>query len=381
MKDQTALRRVFGVFCVISLAALLILAVGCKIKLDEGQTAAPDQEGGYKLNKVKPDQVEGGRNRLSSYLRKKESILYAAVEIEGKEFDVYLGIKHPGEFTILPKVASDDKAPKWWGMDALKRLHLINGKYYSFSKNKSQDRLFVNEYSGQFGKLVAGKGGRDITGIKMRGSLQSEDISVAIRPSDGVDGPEYTSDCMLPVGDYRPASMSFNYGRVGFSVFNNSHNDVQGRSINDRPEVYGIKIRRDKPFILDFSNKPAVAFTLPAKDQRFKVGAEIEVKALIIDPKLDIMFLNLYETETDDNGKSKCTILHPKIVITRADGTEVTSGPMPFVCFATCEYSWRVPTDLEISGKEEAFNIQVQYKTLDLYGDVNADQKIVIYRD
>jgi hypothetical protein len=100
--------------------------------------------------------------------------------------------------------------------------------------------------------------------------------------------------------------------------------------MDDRPKVYGIQIRKDKPFILDFSNKPAVVFTTPAKDQRVAVGDKIEVKAVLIDPQLDIMIRRLYGSETDDNGKSKRTSLDPKVVITRADGTEVANGVMPF---------------------------------------------------
>lgn len=310
----------------------MIFAVGCRKKPEEAQTAVPDQEGGYKLNEVKPDEMEGGSEHLSYYLRKQKSILHAAVEIEDRQFDVYLGTEGRWEFTLVPKGASGDKAPQWWGRDALNWLHLISGKYYNFSTNKSWDRLFITEYSGQFGKLVAGKGDRDIASIQMNGSLRSKDSAVAVGSvsEETTRWAEKASNCMLPVGDYRPAFMSFDYGRVSFSVSNNYYNDVQGRGTGDRPKVYGIKLHQDKPFILDFSNKPAIVFTSPPKDQRFKVGAEIEVKAVLIDPELDIMIRRLDETETDDNGKSKRTSLDPKIVITSADGTEVASGVMPF---------------------------------------------------
>ncbi len=323
MKDQAALRRIFGVFSIISLAALLILAVGCRKK--------PDEEGGYKLNEVKPDEMEGGSERLPYYLRKQKSILYAAAEIEDRQFDAYLGTEGRREFALIPKGASGDKAPQWWGARELNSLHLINGKYYSFSTNKSWDRLFAKEYSGRFGRLEAGKASRDIEIAQMSGSLQSKDSAVAVGSvSEETGWSEKTSGCMLPVGNYRAAHMNFDYGRVSFSVSNNYHNDLKGRGTGDRPKVYGIKLRRDKPFILDFSNKPAVVFTTPAKDQRVAVGAEIEVKAVLIDPELDIMIRRLFETGTDDDGKSKKVSLDPKVVITRADGTEVANGVMPF---------------------------------------------------
>jgi len=40
-----------------------------------------------------------------------------------------------------------------------------------------------------------------------------------------------------------------------------------------------------------------------------------------------------------------------------------------------------VPNDLKINGKEETFNVQVQYDTLELYGKVTATRQVIIYRD
>ena len=326
MKDQKTSRRVFGAISVISLSALLIFAVGCSRKPEP----VPDREGAYKLNKVKPDKMKGGSERLPYYLRKEKIILHAAVEIEGSGFDVYLGSNKGREFGLVPKGESGDKAHGWWGGDQLNSLHLINGKYYGFSTTKSRGWLFVDEYSGLLGKLVAGKGGRDVEIAQMSGSLRAKDSAVAVGPVSEQGWSEKTSDCILPAGDYLPAYMNFDYGRVSFSLSDNYHNDIQGRSKGDRPKVYGIKIRPDKPFVLDFSNKPVVVFTTPAKDQRVAVGDKIEVKAVLIDPELDIMIRRLFETATDDDGKSKKVSLDPKVVITRADGTEVANGVMPF---------------------------------------------------
>jgi hypothetical protein len=40
-----------------------------------------------------------------------------------------------------------------------------------------------------------------------------------------------------------------------------------------------------------------------------------------------------------------------------------------------------VPTDLKLNGNQEAFNVQVQYDTLELYGKVNATRQVMIHRD
>jgi hypothetical protein len=40
-----------------------------------------------------------------------------------------------------------------------------------------------------------------------------------------------------------------------------------------------------------------------------------------------------------------------------------------------------VPNDLKLNGKEETFQVEVLYDTLELYGKVNASRSITIYRD
>jgi len=40
-----------------------------------------------------------------------------------------------------------------------------------------------------------------------------------------------------------------------------------------------------------------------------------------------------------------------------------------------------VPTELELSGEEETFEIEVEYETLELYGKVRATRQVVIFQD
>ena len=104
---------------------------------------------------------------------------------------------------------------------------------------------------------------------------------------------------------------------------------------------YGIKIKEGKPFILDFSNKPKVIFPSPAKDARYKPGDQIEVKAVLIDPELDIMMRGIDDTSqkvTIENTRPDGTkssyerdlSLDPTVVIKRKDGTVLNEGKMPF---------------------------------------------------
>jgi hypothetical protein len=71
------------------------------------------------------------------------------------------------------------------------------------------------------------------------------------------------------------------------------------------------------------------------------LGEVLTVKAVLIDPELDIMIRGLYDTNRKQkkeyvlpDGKKhtyeRNLSLDPKVIITRADGKKVTEGVMPF---------------------------------------------------
>ena len=53
-------------------------------------------------------------------------------------------------------------------------------------------------------------------------------------------------------------------------------------------------------------------------------GQQLQVKAVLTDPQLDIMIRGLRDTRRDNLS------LDPKVTITRADGRQVAEGVMPF---------------------------------------------------
>jgi hypothetical protein len=40
-----------------------------------------------------------------------------------------------------------------------------------------------------------------------------------------------------------------------------------------------------------------------------------------------------------------------------------------------------VAKDLKLAGKEETFNVQVLYDTLELYGNISASRTVTVYRE
>jgi hypothetical protein len=217
-----------------------------------------------------------------------------------------------------------------------------DGRLYTTSATPLGDKLTVTPYGGDFGIFTVGPGGRDIKKITYHGSLASETMSFELQsdPSAPQAEQKEARQFKAPVGDYYPSWLSIDYGRLHLSLSDNYHSDGHPRGW-DTPRNFFIKIRKDRPFTLDFSHKPAVLFASPAKDRQYKPGDEVSVKAVLIDPVCDIMIRHL-----DDNSrKTKETIklsggktttyerplsLDPLVTITNAAGTKVAEGPMPF---------------------------------------------------
>ena len=128
------------------------------------------------------------------------------------------------------------------------------------------------------------------------------------------------------------------YGRLRISLSQNYHSEGKPRDRADRPPVYGIRLRKDKAFALDFSNKPEVMFASPGKDQVLKPGDTLMVQAVLVDPRLDIMIRGLDDTtrktKTDRLGNpasyERNVSLDPRVVIKRANGQVAAQGVMPF---------------------------------------------------
>ncbi|MBN1806054.1 MAG: hypothetical protein JW837_12460 [Sedimentisphaerales bacterium] len=223
------------------------------------------------------------------------------IELAGKNYTAYLGhqysingwFDHPSTALFLIQKDNENYRPGWWGSDQLKAIHKIKGTYYCFSATPAGDKLTIQPYDGDFGTFKVGSGWRLIFNKKMSGSLMSKDKATAIGKSIERDWPKETRSCRLPVGDYLPAMLHVTLGPLYIDISENYHSDGKPRDREDVTITYGIKIRKNKPFVLNFSNKPDVIFASPAKDLRLKPGDKLDVQAVLVDPKLDIMIRGL----------------------------------------------------------------------------------------
>lgn len=277
------------------------------------------------------------------------------LRIGDREFDAVLGQPYgisgrlDGGRTYLYLKPSDGKPPLEDGGfagEVLGTLHQIDDVFYTTTATPLGDKITVAPYQGDWGVLRVGAGGRGFEKMGLRGSVNSLSMSVSLKrrsPTDGKDDrpePDCAREFLLPVGDYLPGYITVRYDNLRIDVSDNYHADGQVQNFL-RPRKYFMHIQKGKPFTLDFTSKPEVLFASPAKDTTVKLGGEVNVKAVLIDPKHDIMIRELIDT----SRKKKETVkqpdgtersverdwsLDPTVTITNSRGQTVAEGTLPF---------------------------------------------------
>jgi len=270
------------------------------------------------------------------------SLFEGDLKIAGQKFKAALG----NDYVITPDLNSPAATLQltgpngsfdWWGGDRISAMHKVHGRYYTFSASP-EGRLTVQPYQGDLGIFEAGPGTRALTNFALTGSLEARDRAVAVGGDIQSGRPVEARRCELPVGDYLPEFLTLQFGRLRIQLSQNYHSEGKRQSREGRPDAFGITIRKDRPFVLDFSHPPEVMFTSPVKDQRIQLGDELSVMAVLTDPQLDIMIRRLEDTSRkqtkDADGKplgyERNWSLDPTVIITRANGDQVAAGVMPF---------------------------------------------------
>ena len=301
-------------------------------------------EGGARLVEVMPRLLlTGDEKQTYRYLFFVRTHFFEGdIKIAGEKFHARLGndyvvagLDSPGTALVLSR--DNNPAFDWWGADRLWAMHKVNGRFYRFSASPDGE-LTVRPYAGDLGIFEVGPGGRTLTNLGAWGSFDSRDWVVPVGGDIKSGLPARTNHCEVPVGDYLPEYVSLSYGRLGIGFSQNYHSEGSRQSRGGRPNVYAINIRKDRPYVLDFSTAPEVMFTSPTNAQQIKAGDTLMVAAVLVDPKLDIMFRRMEDTsrkQTKDAagkplGYERNVSLDPMVTITRANGEKVAEGVMPF---------------------------------------------------
>jgi len=246
----------------------------------------------------------------------------------GEDYRICGRLDQPDTALLLRAVKQGDGWPHWWGADRLKAVHKVGSRFFTCSASPTGEELIVRPYQGDLGEFQVGPGGRGITNLGLAGSLEAREMAVPVGGELTNGWPRLARRCLAPVGDYFPRYINVQFGRLGIGISYNYHSEGRPHD-RDRARLYGLAIRKDQPCVLDFSNQPTVMFASPSPEQRFKPGDTVEVKAVLVDPKLDYMIRGLYgPAEKGSKGRSRS--LDPKVLITRADGEKVAEGVMPF---------------------------------------------------
>ncbi len=332
----------------------LLFAVGWVLPGPAAPAATPGQEQAARVKEFLSDpnvatgtlatteisKLDLPGNRVPSVIsrlrqQKKETIKQGQITLAQRPFRVFLGERPVQEFGLYD--VEKRFAPYWWGSWSLNSYHKIDEKFYEFVLLEDGAKIAARPYQGPLGTIKVGKGNRVLDKIEFNGSVHGKgSVSAPI----GTVKEYWTGavvECQIPVGDYTAYLMSVTYDNLKIDISNNYHTNAQGQPRGREP-VYGMAVRADQPYVLDFSNDPVVVFDEPARNKTvFSRGEEIKFAAVLVDPKLDIMIRGLDDTAVQveqelSNGQKykRSKSLDPKIVITRADGTVVAQGVMPF---------------------------------------------------
>jgi hypothetical protein len=247
----------------------------------------------------------------------------------GEDYRIRGRLDQPDTALLLKSLKQREGWINWWGADRLKAVHKLAGRFFICSASPTGEELILRPYQGDLGTFEVGPGGRGMTNLSVCGSLEAREMAVPVGGDLTNGWPTAARRCELPVGDYFPNYINVRFGRLGIGISYNYHSEGKPHDRGRRARVYGLTIRKDQPCVLDFSNQPTVMFASPSRDQGFKAGDTVEVKAVLVDPKLDCMIRRLYGP-AEDGSNGRGLSLDPKVLITRADGEKVAEGVMPF---------------------------------------------------
>jgi len=244
---------------------------------------------------------------------------------------------------LVPTDPSRKTIRRFSGQESLSTLRWIKGEYYDFSATPTGDKLTVAPYSGDTGLLKVSAGDRQgIEKLGVSGVLNLGKRTLPLGDVYALPPAEKLAEHRIPVGDYTPLSLSVDFGPLEVSLARNYYSTEEPYGRMTRAREGGLEISKDKPFLLKFSKKPAMLFTSPSKDRTYKPGDVVQLRAVIVDPDLDLLVRGVDDTtdklsaytyrlpggETVDIPRYRS--LEPTVKITDSSGKQVAQGTMPF---------------------------------------------------
>jgi hypothetical protein len=243
---------------------------------------------------------------------------------------------------LTPKSHPATRAFLGFESETLMTMRHRDGEFYTLVATPPGDKLTVEMYRGPFGVFKVGPGDRKVKDIGFQGSFYGPKAFLNMGPSRTNPAAKMMTECKLPVGDYPTFNLTIDYGGLQVAIGSYYSQPRRGNKRQSPPQ--GIQIREDKPFVLDFPNKPEIVFQGPPADKSLKLGSDVRIATILVDPKLGIMVRGL----TDPKRTTKETVKYrvgkeereftynkvfsyePTVTITNSSGKNVAEGVMPF---------------------------------------------------
>jgi hypothetical protein len=201
----------------------------------------------------------------------------------------------------------------WFGPDRLMALHKIGDRYWHLSMTPAGDRFFVEPYEGRLGVLQIDAGGWPFRRTTFSGALLARDKAVAVGQDDGRGHYRFARSCEVPVGDYTPVLLDVRCGPLAFGFSNNGYTDGMAGD-PDPNAAYTLRIRPDRPCVLGLSRKATILFASPARGTRLKPGDNLQVTAVLVDPKSNAMIRALRRQPREEESRTSLALIGFMIV-------------------------------------------------------------------
>jgi hypothetical protein len=253
---------------------------------------------------------------------------------------MFTHVDSPNTQLTLTPVDGTKSASSYPWLNTLGAIREADGEFYKLSATPSGDKLTVRPFGGDRGVLELSAGKKDVKPLGMVGilTLDQSMLSLGDLGYPVPAGRAKTATYRLPVGDYRPMMLNVDYGDLQVSLRADYTRNVLGAS----KQSGSIEIRKDKPYVLDFSAKPEVSFQSPAEGQVFKLGEQVRLAAVLKIPDKGLLIGGLQDMSKKvgemrwmgEDGKPvtipRYASLDPTVVITDSAGKKVAEGTMPF---------------------------------------------------
>lgn len=244
---------------------------------------------------------------------------------------------------LIPAGQEPPKVLMGTSLDMLGAMREVDGVLYQLSATPAGDELRVAPYRGDYGTLEVAPANKEVKQSGLLGVLMGKEWSVLFgAPAITYPYPEpKVAQHKLPVGDYSPMLLQAKVGKVAVSLRQNPYSAATPEGRPGAPTA-AIQIRKEKPVVLDFAQRPKVVFLNPPAQKPVRAGDTVLIRAILIEPTFDLIIGGLEDRSRqvgelrtmgpDGNPMTfpRFASLDPEIVITDSAGKEVARGKMPF---------------------------------------------------